>query len=295
MAKNSTGISLADAWAESAAEISAETAQEPATPVTAPAASQPDVVAEQPAGTGEGVLVALKDNAGPTPVNTPLEDVNSLEVDVKGKMVTVAELIKGYMRQDDYTKKTTETADLRKEAENALALWKSLEENPVETVRRLSQRVNLGRPVIDGAEDKQTLQGADLDELIKTKVKEALASDPDLQSTRQNVANSRVNAEFTRIEQEWGVTLTDQDKLLILDTAAKKNSTDLEFVFAGLLQLANRKAEQRKNVQNLSTATGSQGDPMGAPPKPAAVPGSWAEALEQTMQELRIEDLTRIS
>jgi hypothetical protein len=255
-------------------------------------------VAEQPAGTGEGVLVALKDNdAGPTPVNTPsafAED--SMLVDMgNGKSQTVAELKKGSMRQDDYTKKTTETANLRKEAENALALWKALEENPIETVRKLSQRVNFGQPLVEGVETKQTVQGADLDELIKTKVREALASDPDIQSINQSLASSRVNAEFARIEREWGVTLTDQDKLLIFQTAQQKNSTDLEFIFAGLLQLASRKAEQRKNIQNLSTATGAQGDPTGAPAKPAAVPSSWAEALEETMKELRIEDLTRIS
>lgn len=51
-------------------------------------------------------------------------------VDVNGEQIPFEELTKGYLRQSDYTKKTTELSRQRQEAQEALELVQFLNENP---------------------------------------------------------------------------------------------------------------------------------------------------------------------
>lgn len=56
--------------------------------------------------------------------------------------VTLDELKNGYLRQSDYTKKTQEIANKRKETEEAIKLYESLQQNP-QIIQQLKQIVNV--------------------------------------------------------------------------------------------------------------------------------------------------------
>lgn len=53
--------------------------------------------------------------------------------------ITLGEAVKGYQRQADYTRKTQEAAQLKREAEAALKLDRALKANPAETLRVLAE------------------------------------------------------------------------------------------------------------------------------------------------------------
>lgn len=287
---SNVGLSLKDAFAEA---LNEEVSDFSTTPDSVESVATQNVLnVEQPAAVGEGVLTALIDDTNPTVTpNTPLKDSDIIVVD--GEQLTLTELKNGYRRQADYTRDKQALAQEKKAVQNAITLWEALESDPVNTVRKLSQKVNLGyAPTVDenkyGPEPKGS---ADIDKLVADRVNALLASDPRLQAFESQQATSAVNAEFDRIEKNWGVKLSDQDKLMVLQKAQQTGVNDIEFVFAGLLNIASRKAEQRKQLQATSTVSGGQSDPLQPNPIPQKTPDTFREALEQAMQELSIERL----
>lgn len=77
----------------------------------------------------------------PTSSTNPLETTPQVEpnpttstlpetIDVNGQKVSLEELTKGYLRQSDYTKKTQEVARQAREAQEALAVFNQIKQNP---------------------------------------------------------------------------------------------------------------------------------------------------------------------
>jgi hypothetical protein len=58
-----------------------------------------------------------------------------------GTEVPIEEVEKGWLRQQDYTRKTQEASELRKEAEQALRLMQALADSPVETLEALQRNL----------------------------------------------------------------------------------------------------------------------------------------------------------
>lgn len=288
---SNVGLSLKDAFAEA---LNEEVSDFSTTPDSVESVATQNVLnVEQPAAVGEGVLTALIDNTTPTVTpNTPLKDSDIIVVD--GEQLTLTELKNGYRRQADYTRDKQALAQEKKAVQNAITLWEALETDPVNTVRKLNQKVNLGyNPTDDqnkgSAEPKSS--ASDIDKLVAERVNAILSADPRLQALESQQAQTAVSSEFDRIEKSWGVKLSDQDKLMVLQKAQQTGQTDIEFVFAGLLNIASRKAEQRKQLQATSTVSGGQSDPLQPNPIPQKTPDTFREALEQAMQELSIERL----
>lgn len=69
-------------------------------------------------------------------------------VKVGGEEVTVTleELQAGYMRQSDYTRKTTDLANQRKELENATAIWEAYQRDPITTHQVLGEHFGVRMP-----------------------------------------------------------------------------------------------------------------------------------------------------
>ena len=61
---------------------------------------------------------------------TKPEVVEPIKVEIDGKEVTIDELKNGYLRQADYTKKTQEVSQQRKESEEAIRFYEYLKQNP---------------------------------------------------------------------------------------------------------------------------------------------------------------------
>lgn len=72
-----------------------------------------------------------------------LDEFNDYVVDLNGELVPVSELKGGGLRQADYTRKTQELAEMRREAEQALTLQRSMQVNPQGTLQWLAQQHGL--------------------------------------------------------------------------------------------------------------------------------------------------------
>ena len=75
---------------------------------------------------------------------TTVEETKPITVEIDGKEVTIEELKNGYLRQADYTRKTQELSNQRKEVEDAVKLYEHLKNNP-EIVQQLQQVTSVPR------------------------------------------------------------------------------------------------------------------------------------------------------
>ncbi len=258
MSERTAGLSLKEAAAKAEAELAlSEESTEADTSVDSPLAA-PEV--EQPAveNTEEtGLFDSLRGEEASE--DQPLAE--SYEVVVNGETQTVSleELRSGYMRQADYTQKTQELATQRGEAERALTLVRALEEQPVETIKKLYQRINSGLPVTETVEANLTTQNSepqdsplDVEALVEARVAEMLENDPRLQALQQERALDEVNAIFADIEEMYQVTLSLDDKQLVIEKAQEMGTTDLRFVFGGLMNEANQRKLAAANAKRVA-------------------------------------------
>ena len=72
-----------------------------------------------------------------------------LQVDGEEVIVPLAEAIAGYQRQADYTRKTQEVSEQRKQAQFGVALQQALEDDPVGTLQMLQQHYGASQEVIE--------------------------------------------------------------------------------------------------------------------------------------------------
>ena len=116
--------------------------------------SQPTEVAEAPVidGSGEGTQAPVTDDAPAPPPPEPeyleIDDAlaaKHVKVKVDGEELSVPlnEALQGYQRQEAFTRKTQEAAQLRQEAENALRLQQALQTSPGMTVQILAQQAGV--------------------------------------------------------------------------------------------------------------------------------------------------------
>jgi len=73
-----------------------------------------------------------------------VEETKPITVEIDGKEVTIEELKNGYLRQSDYTRKTQQLANQRKEFEDAIKLYEHLKNNP-EIIQQLQQVTSVPR------------------------------------------------------------------------------------------------------------------------------------------------------
>jgi len=285
MTMETVGLSFQDAMnsALSEEEVATDIAPEPE--IVEPVAEQPTVETE--------VKTGLLDSLTEQPEELETESAELYEVN--GEMISLEQLRSGYMMQADYTQKTQEIANLQREAQDALDLKRLLVERPVETVRKLYQQISDGAPITgtDKAitptpSSKPQDAPEDIDALIDARVAEKLASDPRLVALQQDAALAEVNVIFTDIEEVYNVKLTDGDKEQVLRTAQALDTTDLRFVFGGLLNKAQQKEKALANAKANATV-----NPTLAPdtPRPEADVkyDSFGSALRQELAEQGLE------
>ncbi len=211
-------------------------------------------------------------------------NVNSLTVDVDGKQMTVSQLRDEHMMQADYTRKTQELAEARKEHDKAIVLWDALQKDPTETVRQLYVRMNAGQTPVEGVQ-APVQENVDINALVEQKLQEKLDSNPRLQALEATAAINEVNTAFTGIEQDNNVELIASDRKIIMERAVELGTSDLGFVFDGMMHQRAAQDAERDNAKSVSTATGQRGDASTEPVGKEMV-DDWADAIEQTKKQL---------
>lgn len=236
---------------------------------------QPVVESDEPSGLFDEMFVEKQDDVNE---KTSVSE-DSLTFTVDGVQRTIAELKEGFMLKADYTRKTQELSALRKENENAVVLWKALQENPANTVKALWQRVAAGQPPVEVKPDE-----VDIEALVAQRVEEALANDPRIVSARRDEALNWATSELDAIASENSVVLNDADKIRVLERAQELETNDLRYAFYTLDQERRRLEAQRRNAEANSSVTGFQ--TTDEPIQPADKKySSIREALEDSMRE----------
>ncbi len=206
------------------------------------------------------------------------------------KPVTQRELVDGYLRQSDYTQKTQELAESRKqlEADNGLAtrLMEKLRDAPLETVAALAVEVGLLE-----ANDLEGINLSNLDqefrvpnpeqiqEQIKAGIDTAVETHPLVVEAQQEVFKQKIKVEFAEIEKQIGKTLTDRDRNAVMQKALEIGTPRLDVAFATLMREADLRRTQQEVLVAAAPARPTAGDSGAEPITPAAPPtdirGIW--------------------
>lgn len=210
------------------------------------------------------------------------------------KPVTQRELVDGYLRQSDYTQKTQELAETRKqlEADNGLAnrLVEKLRDAPLETVAALAVEVGLlNAEQLDGI----NLAGLDTEfrvpnpeqvqDQIKAGIDTAVEQHPLVVQAQQEVFKTKIKQEFGEIEKQIGKTLTDRDRNAVMQKALEIGTPRLDVAFATLMREADLRRKSQETALAAAPVRPIGGDSGAEPITPDAPPtdirGLW-EALD---------------
>lgn len=149
------------------------------------------------------------------PIPEVVEDVKVVEptkIEIDGKEITIEELKNGYLRQSDYTKKTQQVSNQRKESEEAIKFYEYLKQNP-EAAATLKDTVGVPRQ-LDPTQSK-------IVELEQKMYDMMLENEIDTLSRKYDDFEAR---EVLEVASEKGMTnLEDAYKLL----KSGKGTTDL--------------------------------------------------------------------
>lgn len=286
MSTETAGLSMREAFeaAEAEADVTAPASEEPvSSPAEEPEASheeQSAVENEEPTG----LFGELREET-PEEEQPGLEDSSLVEVD--GEQISLADLKAGYMMKADYTRKTQELSEQRKEAETAIALYKSLEQNPQATMRLLNERIVTGQGIGIEAPATQEPQSPDIDALVEKKLEERLASDPRLRAIEEQKAMDQINAQFAALEEAYEVEISDADRIQVLQKAQQAGTGDIGLVFGAMMQQRELLQKQRANANANSSSSGYGGQQVvGSVPKPKPEKfGSFRDAMNDTFAE----------
>jgi hypothetical protein len=252
------------------------------------------------------------------------EQTFTVNVNGEEQQVTLAELQSGYLRQADYTRKTTDVANMRKQLESAQVMQEALERNPTQAIETIASHygVPLGAPPVvappalsappqfDEFGDPIPVPPQRQEDPV---VAELLAEVKDLRSQISGVATSqhatRLDTELTELESRFdGV-----DRNMILRHMQANNISSPELAFRDLhweeaqaalqgqrerQQAEERILDQKRQTQGLVNAgPGVSAGATTAPPKDYSGKGLTAalyEAFEDSKQELGIENISQV-
>ena len=205
-----------------------------------------------------------------------------LQVDGEEVLVPVKEALAGYQRQADYTRKTQELSEQRKNIEYAAALQEALQSDPQGTLQLLQQQ--FGQPAVSEEEDIW----------IDPTEKQLKELEKRLVSFEQQRAMDELSKTIDSLQSKYGDDFNADE---VVAKALATGATDLEAVFKQLAfdkvytkaSEANKKLakeqerlEAKRGAAIVSSASTSKGTtaPASAPPK------TVFEAFEQAKRQL---------
>ena len=197
----------------------------------------------------------------PEPDDTELE---TIIVDGEEVRVTKQELRDGYLRRQDYSRKTAEAAQVRKQAEWAQAIQEAFESDPAGTIQALAQAYGIqpgatqqpeGNPYEDLDPDVAVVLKR-LDEQEQRHQAELRQLKMQTEEFARKQIVEEVRAELNGLKAEYGEEL---DEKLLLETAAMYN---LPLAVAANALMGEQAIKQRKvsaeAAAKAATATGNR-------------------------------------
>ncbi|NBW08693.1 MAG: hypothetical protein EBR82_11770 [Caulobacteraceae bacterium] len=245
--------------------------------------------------TADGQVNEVTEVIAETPVQEPelfdyteiADKVIKLQVDGEEVIVPVKEALAGYQRQADYTRKTQELSEQRKQVQFAATLAESLQKDPAGTLQALQQHYGVKTPIQDQQVEEEYLDPAekqlrDLEQRIAT--------------FEQQKAMDDLAKTIDSLQSKYGEDFNADE---VVAKALATGSTDLEAVFKQIsfdkvyskASEASRKlAEEQARVdakRSASVVSGGSANKNTVAPK-TAKPTSVFEAFEQAKKSLNI-------
>lgn len=251
-----------------AAADEAESSEDEATTPEAPPEEE-DTPDEGEEGTGE------PDEEPEEPAaEQPTEDLHAVKIDGQEVQVPYAELVNGYLRQADYTRKSQMVAQDRKRLADAELVLQKLGENPQATLAVLAKHYGVDLLGEDG--EPVEFQGPTPEQVQLQELKAWQSVEVQRQRT------AAVDAEVARLHQEYGEFEDDA----LYGFAVEHGIANLETALRAMTynpRAPDRKVEKRK----AAAMAGGQGSNGVARPKaPVEDIGNFRDAYEAAKREL---------
>ena len=164
------------------------------------------------------------------------DEVVKLPVGGEEIEIPLKEALSGYQRQADYTRKTQELAEQRREVQFASALQQALDKNPAETLAMLQQHYGVG-----------VQQEPEFDEYMDPWEKEYRTLDSRIRAFEEQQAMQQLESTVQSLQQRYGSEF-DADE--VIAHALATGSTDLEAVYK---QIAfDRVFEATRSANNVA-------------------------------------------
>lgn len=205
-----------------------------------------------------------------------------LQVDGQEVQVPLQEALAGYQRQADYTRKTQELSEQRKQVEFAATLAQSLQEDPAGTLQALQQHYGVAtQPEVE-------------DEWMDPAEKQMRQLEQRIQAFEQSKAMDELTKTIDTLQSKYGEDFNPDE---VVAKAIATGVTDLEAIFKQITfdkvyskasEATKKLSEEQARVQAkrsatiVSTGTSSKG----GSPIATTAPKTVFEAFEQAKKGL---------
>jgi hypothetical protein len=211
------------------------------------------------------------------------DKVIKLQVDGEDVVVPVKEALAGYQRQADYTRKTQELSEQRKQVQYASALQEALQSDPAATLQLLNQQYGVAtQPQEDEWMDPAEQQLRQLEQRIA--------------AFEQSKAMDELTRTIDTLQSKYG---EDFDTDEVVAKALATGSTDLESIFKQITfdkvyskasEATKKLSEEQARVQSKRSAAIVSGGTAAKSPvtTQTAQPKSVFEAFENAKRTLNL-------
>ena len=209
------------------------------------------------------------------------DKVVKIQVDGQEVVVPVKEALAGYQRQADYTRKTQELSEQRKQMEYAQALQEALQNDPANTLRLLQEQYGVV------AEPEEDLWQDPTEKSLKEMEKR-------LASFEQQRAMDELTKTIDTLQSKYGDDFNADE---VVAKALATGATDLEAIFKQVAfdkvyskaSEANKKLakeQERLEAKRGAGIVSSASTSKGTTAPPSAPPKTVFEAFEQAKRQL---------
>ena len=207
-----------------------------------------------------------------------------LQVDGEEVQVPLQEALAGYQRQADYTRKTQELSEQRKQVEFAATLAQSLQEDPAGTLQALQQHYGVGT-VAAIPEEEEWLDPAE---------KQMRQLEQRIAAFEQSKAMDELTKTIDKLQSKYGEDFNPDE---VVAKAMASGSTDLEAIFKQITfdkvyskasESSKKLADEQARVQAKRSATivSTGASSKGGSPAATIQPKTVFEAFEQAKKGL---------
>jgi hypothetical protein len=215
------------------------------------------------------------------------DKVIKLQVDGEEVVVPIKEALAGYQRQADYTRKTQELSEQRKQVQFAASLAESLQNDPAGTLQALQKHYGVNAPSPDQQVEEEWLDPAE---------KHLRSLEQRIAAFEQQKAMDELTRTIDSLQSKYGDDFNADE---VVAKALATGSTDLESVFKQITfdKVYSKASEAQKKLmdeqsrveakRSAAVVSGGSANKTSVAPKPAK-PTSVFEAFEQAKKTLNI-------